>query len=55
MPETSRECVVCLLDESSFTVPVLVSWVCMCERERGGDREGLGLTFVWIFPVSSIS
>jgi hypothetical protein len=24
MPETSRECVVCLLDESSFTVPVLV-------------------------------
>jgi len=25
MPETSRECVVVLLDESSFTVPVKVS------------------------------
>ena len=25
MPETSRECVVCLLDDTSFTVPVKVS------------------------------
>lgn len=36
MPETSRECVVCLLDDSSFTVPVLVS--CWVEGEREGGK-----------------
>ncbi len=35
MPETSRECVVCLLDDTSFTVPIQV-------REGREEREGRG-------------
>ena len=42
MPETSRECVVNLLDDASFTVPVKVRWgERKVEREREREREEL--------------